>query len=161
MTAGIDFDLHATLDLMSGRRRTRLAIPGTDDTGPLDGDTADRSFASRMWPVNTAAPQWNGLGTYDVPQMFGPMPGYAWAIRSVTAATFTAGSVGLYKGLPADCNLRYVFLAAGSFFPGGSGMILQYGDRLTFAPVAAITGNVTISVEMIQMTTDLLPRFLM
>jgi len=156
LTAGIDFSLHGTLDLISGRGQP----PGGGDALG-ERDTADRAFASRMWPVNTAAPQWSGLGTYDVPQMFGPMPGYAWAIRSVTAATFTAGSVGLYKGLPADCNLRYVFLAAGSFFPGGSGMILLYGDRLTFAPVAAITGPVTISVEMIQMTSDLLPRFLM
>jgi hypothetical protein len=165
LTAGIDFSLHGTLDLISGRRPRPLDA-GSGFGDPLDPtlgerDTASRAFASRMWPINTAAPQWNGLGTYDVPQAFGPMPGFVWVVRSVTAATFTAGTIGLYKGLPADNNLRYVFTAAGAFYPGGSGLILVYGDRLTFAPVTAVTGLVTLSLEATQMTADLLPRFLM
>jgi hypothetical protein len=158
MTAGFDFSLHAALDQMSGRR----PLPGEPSDTLADRDTADRAFASRMWPVNTAAPQWNGLGTFDVPQVFGPMPGFAWVVRQVTAGTFTAGTINVYKGLPADSNLRYILTAAGvPWIPGGSSLILLYGDRLTFTPATAITGNVTLSVEATQMTSDLLPRFLM
>lgn len=162
MTAGIDFSLHGTLDLISGRR-PRLALDGDTDPSLSDRDTATRAFASRMWAVNTVAPQWNGLGTYDVPQVFGPMPGYTWCISCIVAATFTAGTVNVYRGLPADCNLKFAFTSAGNFFPGGKGMMLHYGDRLTFAPAAGfpITGPVTLSMDMIQMTADLEPRFLM
>lgn len=164
MSAGIDFDLHAALNLMSGRSRPRPPGGMLEDPGGLDErETASRSFASRMWSVNTTAPQWNGLGTYDVPQVFGPMPGYTWCISSVKAATFTAGTVNMYRGLPADNNLQFAFTVAGVYLPGGKGLILHYGDRLTFAPATGspITGLVTISLDMIQMTADLEPRFLL
>lgn len=167
MSAGIDFSMTAALDLMSGRRRRRDwyndGRPPDSADAPLDQDTATRDFASRMWSVNTVAPQWNGLGTYDVPQVFGPMPGYTWAIQSVAAATFTAGIVNMYRGLPADNNLKFAFTVAGVYLPGGKGLILHYGDRLTFAPATGspITGLVTISLDMIQMTADLEPRFLL
>lgn len=165
MTAGIDFSMTAALDLMTGRCRRAGRWPDGDsaETGDLDRDTATRAFASRMWSVNTVAPQWNGAGTYDVPQVFGPMPGYTWCISSVVAATFTAGVVNMYRGLPADNNLKFAFTVPGAYLPGGKGLILHYGDRLTFAAAAGspVTGPVTISLDMIQMTADLEPRFLM
>jgi hypothetical protein len=41
--------------------------------------------------------------------------------------------------------------------------VLLPGDRLTFAPAAAapVTGPVTISLDAVQLTVDLLPRFLL
>jgi hypothetical protein len=95
MSAELDFSMHAALDSIAGGSRQQQ--PG----GDLARDVADPRFAARVWPVNTAAPQWSGLGTYDVPQAFGPKDGYAWVIRRLTAATFTAGTVNVYRGLPA------------------------------------------------------------
>lgn len=164
MSAGIDFSLHGTLDLITGRRGGGWDGRAPDGDPSLDErETASRAFASRMWSVNTVAPQWNGAGTYDVPQVFGPMPGYTWCISSVVAATFTAGIVNMYRGLPADNNLRFAFTVPGAYLPGGKGLILHYGDRLTFAAAAGnpVTGPVTISLDMIQMTADLEPRFLL
>lgn len=163
MSAGIDFSLHGTLDLISGRGARAHPCGGELENSLDERETASRAFASRMWSVNTVAPPWNGLGTYDVPQVFGPMPGYTWCISSVVAATFTAGTVNMYRGLPADNNLRFAFTVAGVYLPGGKGLILHYGDRLTFAAAtgAPITGLVTISLDMIQMTADLEPRFLL
>jgi hypothetical protein len=154
VSAELDFSMHAALDSMS-----RPAGQSSD----LPRDVADPRFAAKIWPVNCAAPQWSGTGTYDVPQVFGPKDGHAWVVRRITAATFTAGTVNVYRGLPADNNQVYAFTAAGVFFPGGASLVLLPGDRLTFAAAAGapVTGPVTISLDAVQLTLDLLPRFLL
>lgn len=159
MSAGLDFSMTAALETMT-RRLGAGVISGRKDSAEtgLDGDTATPQFAARMWPFNTVAPQWSGAGTYDVPQVFGPKDGFFWHVITVQAATFTAGSVNMFKGLPADNNLKGVFLSAGVISP--SKMFLLPGDRLTFTS-AGITGLITLSVDGIQGTLDLLSRYVL
>lgn len=119
--------------------------------------------SSEIWPINIQMPPWNGAGTFDLgrPTM-GPSDGYAWMIHRLTAATFTAGTVNVYKGAPADNNLVFAFTQAGVFYPPRTNFILMPSDKLTFAAsaTAPITGTVTISLDATQMTTRHVSEFL-
>jgi hypothetical protein len=135
--------------------------------GSLTGEmraqrSAQQAKAGKIWPVNVQAPQWNGTGTYD-PGVFGPADGWAWAIHRITAATFTAGTVNMYKGQPADNNQLFAFLQAGANWFARTSFILMPKDRLTFAAAAGspITGPVTISLDATQVALELLPDFLL
>jgi hypothetical protein len=127
---------------------------------------ADQREGAEIYATEVAGiPQWN---TTLYPNVFdpggrilGPADGYAWAVHCVTAATFTAGTINLYKGQQADQNLRFTFLQPGAFYPPRTNFILKPGDRLTFAAATALAGNVTIALEVTQMTLRKLPKFLL
>lgn len=125
---------------------------------------AERRRAGRVWPINVQIPQWNGTGTvdYGAPTL-GPPDGMAWAIHRITAATFTAGTVNVYKGLPADNNQLYAFAQAGVWWANRSSFILLPKDRLTFAAAsgAPVTGTVTISLDATQIGLEYLSDFLL
>jgi hypothetical protein len=125
----------------------------------------ERARASKLWIVNGVplAP-WNPSTTpvFDpATNAAGPNDGYWWAVHRLTAATFTAGSINVYRGQPADQNLLFQFTQAGAWYPPRSNVILKPGDRLTFTPATAITGLVTFGLDVTQGTLDTLPAFLL
>jgi hypothetical protein len=126
----------------------------------------DRLMGGEIWPTEIAGiPQWNTTlnpNSFDPGgRILGPADGYAWAVHLVSAATFTAGTINMYKGLPSDSNLRFTFTQAGAFYPPRTNFILKPGDRLTFTAATALTGNVTIGLEVTQMTLRQLWKFLL
>jgi hypothetical protein len=153
--AGADLDLSVFADLGVSIGRLAREMEHTRL------EAARRS--AEIWPINIQMPPWNGAGTFDLgrPTM-GPSDGYAWMIHRLTAATFTAGTVNVYKGAPADNNLMFAFTQAGVFYPPRTNFILMPSDKLTFAAAASapITGTVTISLDATQMTTRHVSEFL-
>jgi hypothetical protein len=125
-----------------------------------------RNLASRLWVVNgVPIGLWNTAtspGVFDPgANTTGPNDGYFWAIHRVTAATFTAGSINMYRGQAGDQNLLFQFTQAGAFYPPRTNLILKPGDRLTFAAATALTGNVILSMDITQGALDVLPDFLL
>lgn len=124
----------------------------------------ERARAGKLWVVNGVPfPPWNPATApvFDpANNTAGPNDGYFWAVHRLTAATFTAGSINVYRGAPADQNLLFTFTAAGTWYPPRSNVILKPGDRLTFTPATAITGLVTFGLDVTQGTLDMLPAFL-
>lgn len=127
--------------------------------------TRARTLASRLWLVNgITLPAWNPSTTpvFDpAANIAGPNDGYFWAVHRVTAATFTAGSINMYRGQAADQNLLFQFTQAGAFYPPRTNLILKPGDRLTFGQGTAVTGLVTLGLDVTQGTLDVLPEFLL
>src|SRR5215469_2329333 len=74
-------------------------------------------------------------GTADYPELLAPRRGYWWDVKSITAATFTAGSVNLYAGASSDSTLRYVFTSAGTYAFGTAQLLVPPGQRLIFTAV--------------------------
>lgn len=138
----------------------------TSLTGMMARDQADRrARASKVWVVNGVPfPPWNPAATpvFDpANNAAGPNDGYFWAVHRLTAATFTAGSINVYRGAPADQNLLFQFTQAGAWYPPRSNVILKPGDRLTFTAATAITGLVTLGLDVTQGSLDMLPAFLL
>lgn len=103
----------------------------------------------------------SGAGTLDLPDRLGPKRGYHWAVRYITAASFTAGSVVMYRGAGVmDANIRFTFTSAGIYEPGRASCVVAPGDRLIFV-ASGITGAVTISGEVTEFKSHLLHRFLL
>ena len=99
-------------------------------------------------------------GTADYPELLAPRRGYWWDVKSITAATFTAGSVNLYAGASSDSTLRYVFTSAGTYAFGTAQLLVPPGQRLIFTAVA-VTGNVSPSLSVVEVADWALASYLM
>lgn len=145
--ANIGVQLGRVAGLLEADRRDRILAYQNMHTAPLTAPPL---------PLTAAV---NGSGTLDVPDLLGPKKGYCWAIHWVAAASFTVGTVNVYIGPQGDQNLRFVFPSAGVWEPPRTSTILNHGDRLVFV-ATGITGAVTISGQVTEMTADQLPSFL-
>jgi hypothetical protein len=128
----------------------------------LDKQTADRDLMRLIVPVLITAPQVPlaaGAGTLNQPDLLGPHEGFAWDVRRLTAASFTAGTVTAYLNYQADENIVVQWTQAGSFFFSGN-VILGDSDALIFV-ATGITGQVTISGQAVNVPTPLLPEYLL
>jgi hypothetical protein len=72
--------------------------------------------------------------------------GWVYDIGMLIIATFTAGSVSVYKNAIADECLIYTFPQAGNFQFSKGQLVLRYGDQLIFV-ANTVTGNVTPSMH--------------
>jgi hypothetical protein len=72
--------------------------------------------------------------------------GWVYDIAYIVAATFTAGSVSVYKNFIADEQLKFTFSSAGIFQWSKGQLPLRMGDQLIFV-ANGVTGNVTVSMS--------------
>lgn len=72
--------------------------------------------------------------------------GWVYDVGMLILATFTAGSVSVYKNFIADESLIYTFPQAGNFQFSKGQLALRYGDQLIFV-ANTVTGNVTPSMH--------------
>jgi hypothetical protein len=100
-----------------------------------------------------------GAGTLNAPDLFGPHDGFAWDVRYVVAASFTAGTVTVYNSYQSDSNIVGTFTAAGLIRWGGD-LILNDTETLIFV-ASGITGAVTISGRFNNIPAPLLPDYLL
>jgi len=127
----------------------------------VERQVAQQALITRaVHPIAVPAAAIAGNGTIDDPMKFGPRDGYAWDMKRVTAASFTAGTVAVYKNAVADANQLFTFTSAGTWWITGNDMILMPGDRLLFVG-AGITGNITISGDAIQVELAWLGAYLL
>jgi hypothetical protein len=99
-------------------------------------------------------------GTLNNPNLYSPNEGYYWDIRKLTAATFTSGSVAVYKNAANDANAEVVFSSAGTYWFGSGQLILNSNDFLLFVGTGLV-GNVTISGRAISVRADYLADYLL
>jgi hypothetical protein len=104
------------------------------------------------WP--TTLP---GSGTIDF--QFGE--GWIYDVRRLTCASFTAGTVSVYKNGPTDANLLCVFTSAGSFFFGKGGLGLMRPHDHLFFVASGITGSVTPSMSGFKFRRDIFGEYVM
>lgn len=135
----------------------------------LDQQRADGArLAQSVRPIpGISVPQiTTSTGIADYPELLAPRRGYWWDVKSVTAATFTGGTVNLYAGggaSPAanvDSNLRYVFTSAGTYAFGTGQLLVPPGQRLIFVAVST-TGNVTPSLTVVEIADWAIAPYLM
>lgn len=127
----------------------------------MDRQARDEELLRQIVPILLTAPQIllaGGAGTLVQPDLLGPHDGYAWDVRRLVAAGFSAGTVTAYLNFQADENLLYTWAAAGPAFFSTS-IILGDSDALIFT-ATGITGTVTISGQAIQVPTLILPKYL-
>lgn len=100
----------------------------------------------------------NVSGTMDTPDRNGPKDGFFWDVRRLTAWGFTAGTVTVTLN---DINGEQVavFPQAGQFTWSGN-LILAQRDRL-IAVSAGITGNVQLQGQAIEVSTQIMPEYLL
>jgi hypothetical protein len=72
--------------------------------------------------------------------------GWVFDVGMLILATFTAGTVSVYKNAIADECLIYVFPSTGNFQFSKGQLALRYGDQLIFV-ANTVTGNVTPSLH--------------
>lgn len=133
----------------------------------FDQETSRADLKRLIVPIQITAPQLNvasgnlvaGAGTLNYPDLLGPHDGFAWDVRRLAAASFTAGTVTAYMDNVADENIICTWTQAG-LFTFGTSVILGDSDQLVFV-AAGITGAVTISGQAIQIPTPLLPDYLL
>jgi hypothetical protein len=72
--------------------------------------------------------------------------GWVYDVGMLIIATFTVGTVSVYKNSIADESLIYTFPQAGNFQFSKTQLALRYADQLIFV-ANAVTGNVTPSMH--------------
>jgi hypothetical protein len=122
----------------------------------------DAKLAEGVRPIpGIAVPQiTTSGGTADYPELLSPRSGYWWDVKTVTAATFTGGTVSLYAGGQSDSTLRFVFTTSGTFAFGTGQLLVPPGQRLIFV-ASSVTGSVTPSLSVIEVASWALPAYLM
>jgi len=125
-----------------------------------------RSRPQQLWnavrPVPILAgqvPLTAGAGTLDVPDRYGPMDGYWWDVRRLSAWGFTAGTVNVYLNDPSGLGeLLASFSQAGQYTWSGQ-VLLSPQDR--FVVIASgITGIVSVAGQAIEVSAQALPDYL-
>jgi len=100
-------------------------------------------------------------GSADYPELLSPRTGYWWFVIQANAITFSAGSVSMYRNNIDDWSLVGSFPSAGYLTYSGSGLPLQWGQRLVFK-ANTITGNATLSLPCVIEVADwAVPAYLM
>lgn len=152
--AGFDIELLASLDVNLGRVADQLAYQ-RDRHESLNQSvkTIPNIVAPQLVPVSSA-------GTIDAADILGPKTGQCWDVKRMTAATFAAGTVTVYRDAQADQNELYVFSQAGSAFFGSLQVTLEAGERLIVVG-AGLTGNVTFSFGVIEVAAPWWPAYVL
>lgn len=108
-------------------------------------------------PVPLAA----GAGTItNMPDTLGPHDGFCWFIIQLTASSFTAGTLTVYRNFINDPNQLITFTSAGTFLFGSSQLYLGDSDMLALS-ATGITGQVTFTGWAIEVPTPLIPDYLL
>lgn len=110
------------------------------------------------------------LGSFlDLPDQFGPPTGWFWDILALSAAGFTAGTIGVSKNFPlvTTTGNPYAVEPQGSFTQAGvltysqKGMpLLDANDRLVFTVTSALTGTAWISGQVIAIPAERIDEYL-
>lgn len=133
-----------------------------------DAITAQADRQQSLWrairpiPGIAVPPITTTNGKADYPELLAPRSGYWWDVKTITAATFSAGTVNLYAGGTGaeDSELRFVFTTAGTYAFGSAQLLVPPGQRLIFA-AQTVTGNVTPSLTVVEVAAWALPAYLM
>ena len=86
--------------------------------------------------------------------------GWVFDVGLLILATFTAGTVSVYKNFVSDESLIYVFPNIGMFQFSKGQLALRYGDQLIFV-ANGVTGNVTPSMHGNLVRRAIFPDYLM
>jgi hypothetical protein len=151
---GPSLEADAQLSVQIGRLATTIERQRTDAAARR----AELSHAIFPFDFNPATLP--ASGTLNNPNLYSPNEGYFWDVRKLTAATFTGGSVTVYKNAANDANAEVVFTSAGVFWFGSGQLILNSNDSLIFVG-AGLAGNVTISGRAISVRADYLADYLL
>lgn len=147
--------LLVNLSVQVGRLADELESRRQKDQDAFEG----MHLISVVLPQITAASQ-----TISYGDLMGPMTGKVWDIRSITCATFTGGTVSLYRAQSSagatDTQLKYVFQQAGTLWFARAQFLLQGNDQFILTASSSLTGSVTPSFEATEMDIDLLPDYL-
>lgn len=100
-----------------------------------------------------------GAGVLNVSNLYGPNDGFAWDVRYVVLASFTAGTVTVYNSIVNDENIVGVATAAGILRWGGD-LVLNDTEYLVFS-ATGITGAVSVSGRVNQMPVTIEPKYLL
>lgn len=105
----------------------------------------------------------------DLPHQFGPRTGWYWDVVSLTAAGFTAGTLGVSKNFPlvTTGGIPYAIEPVGSFtaagvlvFPQKGMPLLDASERLVFTVTATMTGTAQISGQIVIVPAERLDEYL-
>lgn len=117
-------------------------------------------LSAAIYPFEIPVTSLAASGTLDQPVHFGPRDGYAWDLRRLTAASFTAGTVAVYRNQAADANQLFTFTSAGTWWIASGQVILRSTERLVLV-AAGITGSVTVSGSAIMVAEPWLAEYLL
>jgi hypothetical protein len=122
---------------------------------------AQRQLAADVWPVNVVLPQIGASSdSSGMRQLTRPSDGFVWDMSSISAASFSAGTVSVYRGSVSDANLKFVFTQTGTYTIGGKVFFIKPGDNLLFVCSAAVTPFATVSFDCIQVAVPRLAEYL-
>jgi hypothetical protein len=153
----LDLEASASLDLIVGRAVARALVQADADRARRRAELNAAIFPFDLLPGLIAG----AAGSLDQPMTWGPRDGFAFDFKRITFASFTAGTVSVFKGAGAsDMTLVQAGFTAGTLYPGGQDWLLQSGERLIFTSTG-ITGNVTISGFGIMVRHDFLGEYLL
>jgi hypothetical protein len=156
--AGAGLQVSADFELMLGRVMERQAARDHDSWKRRRLELAAAIFPFDINPLLMTLA--GGAGTLDVNQALGVRDGFAIDVKLLIAASFTAGSVNVYKQGAADMNQRGSFPQAGTLVFGGQSLMIMPGERLVLT-ASGITGNVTISGGGIMVRQDYVGEYLL
>lgn len=98
---------------------------------------------------------------YDQPDRMGPRRGFAWDVRRITTTTFSAGTINWYVDAVADNNIVMVFTTAGVSLLGSGQIVIQDGQRLIAQATGSLTGNVSLSIGVVEVAQQWLGAYLL
>jgi hypothetical protein len=101
-----------------------------------------------------------------LPELAGPRTGYWWDVHLLNGATFTGGSVNVYRGAGGltqpDINLVGAFTAAGYLTYGKAQLLIPPGQYLIFGSSSTFTGTANIAVTSVtEIAATALPDYLL
>lgn len=148
--AALGADVTASLSVQLGQLANALSYE----------QSRRRELQAAIYPFEMAATSEAASGTIDQPMHLGPRDGYAWDLRRLTAASFTAGTVAVYRNQAADANQLFTFTSAGTWWIASGQVILRSTERLVLV-AAGITGSVTVSGSAIMVAEPWLAEYLL
>jgi hypothetical protein len=156
--AGAGLQVSADFELMLGRVLERQAQRDHDSWKRRRLELAAAIFPFSINPLLMTLAA--GAGTLDVHQALGVRDGFALDVKLLVAASFTAGSVSVFRQGAADMNQRGFFPSAGTLTYGGQSLMVMPGERLVLT-ATGITGNVTVSGDVILVRQDYVGEYLL
>lgn len=137
--------ISATLDRMDKRERAEVLLWQDVHLVPIIGGAVTLSA---------------GAGTLDQPDRMGPHDPFWWDVRRLSAWGFTAGAVNVtLNDATGNGELLASFPQAGQFTWSGQ-VFLGPRDRLVVT-ATGITGNVFIAGQAAEVSSTMLPRYLL
>ena len=102
-----------------------------------------------------------GTVVTDLPDRMGPHDPYWWDVRRLSCWGFTAGSVNVFlNDATGNGELVANFPQAGQFTWSGQ-VFLAPRDRLVVITASAITGSVFVAGQAVEISSTMLPRYLL